>query len=411
MLAYASQKSNQPIRHRSSQAKSPSKTQSLHTLLDIFSFYSQIITSIWLILHLRDNPKPIMNTSQPKAPYKRNMTDKRRDQNRAAQRKYRAKRKQQVAHLEEQVSALREKTQEREQDEGGPHGNNTEEIRNNITPSGNIASNTGTASSTAILPESGSNETSQNSNMTVLMRLLAADSENDAESLMRFALREQFDVSKVIIAGLRALKAESERTSIQPFTQDGVDWRPELWPPAISQNIGTSIMPDPLLNGILLRRQAPLECFYHNCRQIGLAFEEMALPTCRSPWYSPMYAPGAELLQLDGVPPDLKPTPAQLTIAHHPFWDTIPFPWIRERIITLSARNPPPFQWHELKQDILLGGMVCWRSRAREEGLPWDRRSWEVRPWFRHKWGWLIEEQGKVEQQSKWWRAMQGQDH
>lgn len=251
---------------------------------------------------------------------------------------------------------------------------------------------------------------SSESNLISLMRLLSADQENDAESLMRFALREQFDVSKVMLAGLRALKAETERTSIAPLTREGVDWRPELWPTPATNNLASHILPDPMLNGILLRRQAPLEVFFYNCRQIGLAFDEMALPTCRSPWFSPLYAPGNELLQLDSVPPDLKPTPAQLTIAHHPFWDTIPFPWIRERIIRLSVLDPPPFKWQDLKHDILLGGMVCWRSRAGEEGLPWDRRSWEVRPWFRQKWGWLIEEQGKVEQQSRWWRAMQGQD-
>ncbi|PVH93591.1 hypothetical protein DM02DRAFT_603799 [Periconia macrospinosa] len=384
------------------------------------------------------------------------MTDKRRHQNRAAQRKYRAKRKEQLAHLEQQISTLTDRTTTTTTATQGPklieevvlpHQNNVPESTTQSKKTSTTSDNNNTiivvpqqqhasnptptsvddassppqpSSSTTTAPHDEPQNTNNNntSSMTALMRLLSADAENDAESLMRFALREQFDVSKVLLAGLRALKAESERTSIAPLTRDnGVDWRPELWPSSSSSfnNLSTHILPDPLMNGILLRRQAPLEVFYHNCRQIGLAFEEMALPTCRSPWYSPpLHGPqhnNTQILHLDSVPPDLKPTPAQLTIAHHPFWDTIPFPWIRERIITLSALEPPPFQWHELKADILRGGMVCWRSRAREEGVPWDRRSWEVRPWFGRKWGWLIEEQGRVEQQSRWWRAMQGNEY
>ncbi|KAF2678299.1 hypothetical protein K458DRAFT_423242 [Lentithecium fluviatile CBS 122367] len=50
-----------------------------------------------------------MDASQPlnkKTPYKRRMTHKRRDQNRAAQKVYRAKWKQRLELLERQVDAL-----------------------------------------------------------------------------------------------------------------------------------------------------------------------------------------------------------------------------------------------------------------------------------------------------------------
>ncbi|KAF1952527.1 hypothetical protein CC80DRAFT_495323 [Byssothecium circinans] len=242
--------------------------------------------------------------------------------------------------------------------------------------------------------------------MTALKALISNGDEEDADGLLQYALQEQLDVNKILLAGLRALKAEKEGTSIAPYTRRGVDWRPDLWPmPAV---ITMPLMPDPLASGILLRQQAPLEVCYHNCRKIGLRFEDMIQPGCRSPWYSPLQGPGFELLPLDGVPPDLYPTPAQRNIMHHPFWDIIPFPWIRERAITFAAMDSPPFDWHEFKYDIINGGMVCWKSRRQEEGLPWDRKCWEFRPWFRQKWGWLIEEQGKVEQQSKWWRAMAG---
>jgi hypothetical protein len=283
----------------------------------------------------------------------------------------------------------------------------------------------------------------QNPNLTALKALLNTtnddEQQEDTTALLEFALKEQLDISAVLLAGLRALKAQQERSSssIEPYyntRKDGVvDRRPEeeLWakPEAAafqSSQLPLTMMPDPLANGIFLRQQAPLEVYFYNCGKLGIPFDEMTKPTVQSPWIlaalhnnngtgiGPLSS-SSELpllpqqgMLLDNVPPDLYPTPSQRSIAHHPFWDTIPFPWIRERVISFAAVDPPVFEWQELKADILNGGMVVWRSRGSEEGVPWDRRSWEFRPWFRRKWGWLVEEQGKIEGQSRWWRALQG---
>ncbi|KAF2642683.1 hypothetical protein P280DRAFT_548118 [Massarina eburnea CBS 473.64] len=325
-----------------------------------------------------------------KAPYKRRSTDRRREQNRTAQKIYRAKRKERLEQLERQVGIS--------QGQQSRIGSSLQTAPLNDAD----VDATNTTNESASSPP-------RNSNMAALKALLNADDEKDADSLLQYALHEQLDVSKILLAGLRSLKAEKDGSSIAPLTRKGVDWRPDLWAmPAVE--FYKAIMPDPFMNGILLRQQAPLEVYYHNCRKIGLQFEEMTKPTCRSPWFSPLNGPGLDRFPLEGVPLDLYPTPAQRNIMHHPFWDTIPFPWIRERAITLAALVPPPYEWHELKLDILNGGMVCWRSRGSEEGLPWDRRSWEFRPWFRQKWGWIIEEQGRVEQQSRWWRGMAGHE-
>lgn len=248
---------------------------------------------------------------------------------------------------------------------------------------------------------------SANSSIDALKLLLRLDDKAEVDALLQFALDDQPDLTKVLLAGLRTLKSEREGTPAAQ-SEEQLQWRPELWPTISVPNM-VPVLPDPLACGIWLRRQSAMEVCYHNAKRIGLRFEDMKYPTCQSPWYSPLPAATSSVVALNSVPPDLYPTPAQRRYPHHPFMDVIPFPWLRERAITLASSSPPTYAWFELKADILNGGMVCWRSRGRDEGLPWDRRSWEVMPWFLEKWSWLIEEQGKVEQQSKWWRALRGQ--
>ncbi|KAF2678298.1 hypothetical protein K458DRAFT_317271 [Lentithecium fluviatile CBS 122367] len=125
-----------------------------------------------------------------------------------------------------------------------------------------------------------------------------------------------------------------------------------------------------------------MEVFRHNSEKIGVKFEELTRSTCQSPWYSPFTSLPSNLVPFDTVPPDLYPTPAQRRLPHHPFIDLLPFLWIRERAITLDRLDPPAFDRCELKADILNNGMICWKPRAGREGLPWDRRSWEIQPWF-----------------------------
>jgi hypothetical protein len=249
------------------------------------------------------------------------------------------------------------------------------------------------------------------SSFSDLKHLLKGDEAPDLDELVEFALEEKPDLTKILIAGLRLLKIEKETTMTLEKKRRPVAWATGNWSTLTSNSPPSAIypLPDPSMDGVFLSRQSQIEVVFYNCMKIGLSIEELMKPTCQSPWYSSTSPIPSCALTLDRVPPDLFPTPAQIRYPHHPFIDTIPFPWFRERAITLGSMDPPAYNRSELKKDILSGGLIVWRSRGKEEGLPWDRRNWEVQPWFWGKWSWLIEEQGRVEQQSKWWRSMRGQ--
>jgi hypothetical protein len=93
----------------------------------------------------------------------------------------------------------------------------------------------------------------------------------------------------------------------------------------------------------------------------------------------------------------------------------IPFPVFRDRIITLLSMKPPAFDESELKRDIEADGLLVWgtghaagmdRSTA---ALVRDRRNWECARWFADKWKLLVSGSG-LEEQSRWWRRMRGED-
>jgi len=247
------------------------------------------------------------------------------------------------------------------------------------------------------------------SSVTELKRLLKADDAPDLDDLVEYALTNKPDLSTILVAGLRSLKVEQETSMALEQTRKPTAWATGAWQ-SVTMHTPAPIypLPDPSRDGIFLSRQSPVEVVFYNAAKIGLTIEQLMTADAQSPWYCPTGMTATALIALQRVPPDLYPTPAQLRIPHHPFVDTLPFPWLRERAVTLSCMDPPAFNRTDLKRDILRGGLTCWRTRGREEGLPWDRRNWEAEPWFLEKWAWLIEEQGKVAHQSRWWRAMRG---
>ncbi|KAI8626002.1 hypothetical protein F5Y19DRAFT_466784 [Xylariaceae sp. FL1651] len=111
--------------------------------------------------------------------------------------------------------------------------------------------------------------------------------------------------------------------------------------------------------------------------------------------------------------PDLLPTPAQLTVPHHPSFDVIPWPVFRSNICLALAQHPPLIDDGELCLDLGNDGIRCWGSTAgvslhgRGRGAPWDNRSWEAAPWFLEKWEMLTGgRDGDMWKNSEWWRAM-----
>jgi hypothetical protein len=226
--------------------------------------------------------------------------------------------------------------------------------------------------------------------------LFGTEDDDDVNSLLSFLVTNSPDLKTIVLEGLRALKAKKQAST--PSSPDPADFTKPT--DASNSPTQTSMVPSqtrsfeipsilpvlqlPMMNGIFLRPQSAMSVYDANARAIGLTIERVSRGDCPSPFYiaahpvlpqppegHPKQAPSS-LVNLHNVPPDLIPTPSQQMYYHHPFFDLIPIPWFRERVISLLALEPMAFDRFELKADILIGGMRCWKSRARASGQPWD---------------------------------------
>ncbi|KAK2596432.1 hypothetical protein N8I77_013322 [Diaporthe amygdali] len=106
------------------------------------------------------------------------------------------------------------------------------------------------------------------------------------------------------------------------------------------------------------------------------------------------------------VAPDLAPTEAQLQYPHLLYIDIFPFPEFREKMLALRAVRPKVFEEKDFMRDIDTGEAICcWGP------TPWEKRSWEAQPWFLGKW-WMLTggEQGEMGSLSRWWRRFRGEE-
>jgi hypothetical protein len=100
---------------------------------------------------------------------------------------------------------------------------------------------------------------------------------------------------------------------------------------------------------------------------------------------------------------DLRPTPTQMSIPHHPCWDILPWADFRSKAILVASINPPLIDHDDLCLDLMNNGVWCWGGR----GAPWDSRSWEAAPWFLEKWKDITGgRDGDMWRNTSWWRSM-----
>ena len=113
--------------------------------------------------------------------------------------------------------------------------------------------------------------------------------------------------------------------------------------------------------------------------------------------YESPFAPysATSTLALRILPPALQPTKLQRTIAHHPQWDLIPNPRVRDNILRyeqqaeiddvdlcldLIGTESRRQKYH--RQGSSHAGCIVW-------GDPWDVASWEVTEAFVRKYPWM----------------------
>ncbi|KAI1754787.1 hypothetical protein F4782DRAFT_491638 [Xylaria castorea] len=163
--------------------------------------------------------------------------------------------------------------------------------------------------------------------------------------------------------------------------------------------------PDILSNRITLTTVSLGSAFFANAFLLGIPLSAMVEDEDREM--------GAQALTC--TKPDLRPTPAQFVVPHHPSFDVIPWPEFRANICHALAHDPPLIDDGELCLDFMNDGVRCWGSGAgdslagRGQGAPWDSRSWEAAPWFLEKWEFLTDgREGQMWRSSEWWRAVRG---
>ena len=121
----------------------------------------------------------------------------------------------------------------------------------------------------------------------------------------------------------------------------------------------------------------------------------------------------------------LRPSAAQMLDAHPSYLDCIIFPRFRQRAIEASVQSR--LDHVEFFLDLMHGGLVCWgaggdRKKGRRRGMydqvAWSSRSWEARRWFLDKWSWLVGSEEEEEREgdrdgvwgcSRWWWRMRGE--
>ena len=107
--------------------------------------------------------------------------------------------------------------------------------------------------------------------------------------------------------------------------------------------------------------------------------------------------PGFNISPSISVPQSLTPTPLQKSIPHEPYVDIIPFPAVRDRILSSLA----VIDEVQLCMDLQEGAMVVWGDVA------WDPLGWEISEDFTQKWWFLIDDQ--VVRTSNFWRRQRGE--
>jgi len=177
---------------------------------------------------------------------------------------------------------------------------------------------------------------------------------------------------------------------------------------------------DPYSNTLRLHQTTVCWAFYQNVLHLGLD-ETLCAENCVSPFYRPGVIGNDALVKsvqstFSCLKRDLRPTKEQVSIKHAAYVDVMPFPEVRTRIIELVAHDPPLFDEDEFWADIESGGLTCWGSIAVRAGgpsiaggAPWDARSWEAKTWFLAKWSFIVgDEDGELSRSSAWWREMRG---
>ena len=403
--------------------------------------------------------------------YARPMTEKRREQNRRSQKIYREKLKKKLEELEEQ---LQEKTQPRPKQSSSPleatvgeivehkitspvsstsskSKINTIDLNAAFAAAGDLALPTDTTlptfqlgirdrsrqtNSPSIAPSSADIITPDDA---AIPKLLAVDvyAPSDPGSLdmrMSWPIPAQTYLETYTPPTAKQRRIPRNTTFAPARITSSLSWSPYSRNP--SENTTPTGIPSPYLNHLRLLGESAFRATLAIATSLGITRSAYVNdhPSPFSPTYDqiPWY-------NYKAIPKDLRPTREQITLIHPSYLDCIVFPKFRSNAIVLASRGE--LDHCSLFLDLMHDGLVCWgnenasqsSSRDMRDGVAWSKRSWEARPWFLKKWGWLLsidphvpgiglargpgivtdedeDDTDEMFESSRWWRAMRGED-
>ena len=255
--------------------------------------------------------------------------------------------------------------------------------------------------------ESSSQESPQWSSTSSHISSLGSD-EPSPDNINQIIAENRISMEDIIFAGLESItqkfKNSSASTNPQsgPFNNRRIITAQQLQKSTLS----TSYAPSPSITHLPLRQMALMSACLANAAHIGIdIYEHIRQPSghCNgnhtiSPFFQPALAnttltPTTIASLYQSTIPDLRPCAMQIKQSHFLYIDTFPLPEFRKRILALRScvtdcedgrgSGEKVFDEEEFCRDIDADGIVCWGSDAKVgTGAPWDRRSWEIRPWF-----------------------------
>ncbi|KAG4444185.1 hypothetical protein IFR05_000282 [Cadophora sp. M221] len=101
---------------------------------------------------------------------------------------------------------------------------------------------------------------------------------------------------------------------------------------------------------------------------------------------------------VSSLPPSLTPTLQQRFVPHKPYVDMLPWPSVRDRILS----SPSSINEMQFVSDMTSTDIKVWGS------TPWDPAGWEVSPTFAKKW-WFLMDDG-ILQTANFWRGQRGEE-
>ena len=165
----------------------------------------------------------------------------------------------------------------------------------------------------------------------------------------------------------------------------------------INHRSPSNTLPDPRLNTLLISGERCMHATFTIATSLSIS-QTAYINDHPSPLYQPPTTTTPLTVTYTHLPKALRPTPTQLSLPHPSYLDCIIFPSFRSRAIALSARGE--LDHCALFVDLLGDGLVCWGNSGAtrggkggadmRDGVAWSTRSWEARPWFLRRWWMLV---------------------